>query len=119
MKQTYFVCYYQKGLVCLVNLFKVLLLQPKLRISFLPGTRIIYERKFLLDLKNSPLSKTPTKLPVIPGITLDDDGKIIEEDEEPSTNVMNKLNENQVPKEEQNGHDPKKNQGNFICSVFL
>lgn len=46
------------------------------------GTRIIYERKFLLDLKSSPLSQTPTKLPVIPGVTLDDNGKIIEEDEE-------------------------------------
>jgi len=46
------------------------------------GTRIIYERKFLLDLKSSPLSQTPTKLPVIPGVTLDDHGKIIEEDEE-------------------------------------
>lgn len=45
------------------------------------GTRIIYERKFLLDLKSSPLSQTPTKLPVIPGVTLDDHGKIIEEDE--------------------------------------
>jgi len=45
------------------------------------GTRIIYERKFLLDLKSSPLSQTPTKLPVIPGVTLDDNGKIIEEDE--------------------------------------
>jgi len=49
------------------------------------GTRIIYERKFLLDLKSSPLSQTPTKLPVIPGVTLDDHGKIIEEDEESST----------------------------------
>jgi len=49
------------------------------------GTRIIYERKFLLDLKSSPLSQTPTKLPVIPGVTLDDHGKIIEEDEEFST----------------------------------
>ena len=35
----------------------------------------------MLDLKSSPLSQTPTKLPVIPGVTLDDHGKIIEEDE--------------------------------------
>lgn len=49
------------------------------------GTRIIYERKFLLDLKSSPLSQTPTKLPVIPGVTLDDNGKIIEEDEDSLT----------------------------------
>jgi len=46
------------------------------------GTRIIYERKFLLDMKSSPLSQTPTKLPIIPGVTLDDHGKIIEEDED-------------------------------------
>jgi len=49
------------------------------------GTRIIYERKFLLDMKSSPLSQTPTKLPIIPGVTLDDHGKIIEEDEGLST----------------------------------
>ncbi|XP_062515893.1 eukaryotic translation initiation factor 4E-binding protein 1-like [Corticium candelabrum] len=34
------------------------------------GTRIIYDRKFLLQLRNSPLSKTPpSNLPVIPGVT--------------------------------------------------
>lgn len=67
----------------------------------------------MLDLKNSPLSKTPTKLPVIPGITLDDDGKIIEEDEGADENAMNKLNESQksVPMEEQNGRDVKKGHG--------
>ena len=33
------------------------------------GTRIIYERKFLLQLRNSPLSRTPpVKLPTIPDI---------------------------------------------------
>jgi len=46
------------------------------------GSRIIYERKFLLNLKASPLSQTPTRLPVIPGVTLDDNGKLIEEDTE-------------------------------------
>jgi len=51
------------------------------------GTRIIYERKFLLDMKASPLSQTPTKLPIIPGVTLDDHGKIIEEDEEGLTTL--------------------------------
>jgi len=49
------------------------------------GTRIIYDRKFLIDMKSSPLSQTPQKLPVIPGVTLDDSGKIIEEDEEFAT----------------------------------
>jgi len=34
------------------------------------GTRIIYERKFLLELRNSPLSRTPPRnLPLIPGVT--------------------------------------------------
>lgn len=39
------------------------------------GTRIIYERKFLLELRNSPLSQTPPRnLPLIPGVTCD--GKV-------------------------------------------
>ncbi|XP_077468855.1 eukaryotic translation initiation factor 4E-binding protein 2 [Stigmatopora argus] len=34
------------------------------------GTRIIYERKFLLDMRNSPIAQTPpANLPVIPGVT--------------------------------------------------
>lgn len=43
--------------------------------SFFPptntkGTRIIYERKFLLDCRSSPLARTPpANLPVIPGVT--------------------------------------------------
>ena len=42
---------------------------------FLSGTRIIYERKFLLELRNSPLSRTPPRnLPLIPGVTCD--GKV-------------------------------------------
>ena len=36
------------------------------------GTRIIYERKFLLELRNSPLSRTPPRnLALIPGVTCD------------------------------------------------
>uniref|UniRef100_A0A674HTH5 Eukaryotic translation initiation factor 4E binding protein 2 n=2 Tax=Estrildidae TaxID=37611 RepID=A0A674HTH5_TAEGU len=35
-----------------------------------PGTRIIYDRKFLLDRRNSPMAKTPPcHLPNIPGVT--------------------------------------------------
>lgn len=35
-----------------------------------PGTRIIYDRKFLMECRNSPVAKTPTKdLPTIPGVT--------------------------------------------------
>lgn len=35
-----------------------------------PGTRIIYDRKFLMECRNSPVTKTPPKdLPAIPGVT--------------------------------------------------
>lgn len=71
------------------------------------GTRIIYERKFLLDLKSSPLSQTPTKLPIIPGVTLDNNGKIIEEDED----ALNAENDT-IPEETkpaQNGSAKKAN----------
>nr|XP_047925635.1 eukaryotic translation initiation factor 4E-binding protein 2 [Anser cygnoides] len=35
-----------------------------------PGTRIIYDRKFLLDRRNSPMAQTPPcHLPDIPGVT--------------------------------------------------
>ncbi|XP_026309764.1 eukaryotic translation initiation factor 4E-binding protein 1 isoform X2 [Piliocolobus tephrosceles] len=34
------------------------------------GTRIIYDRKFLMECRNSPVTKTPPKdLPAIPGVT--------------------------------------------------
>ncbi|KAK6487513.1 eukaryotic translation initiation factor 4E-binding protein 2-like [Huso huso] len=51
------------------------------------GTRIIYDRKFLLDRRNSPLAQTPpAHLPVIPGVTSPQ--TIIENKEE--TKNMNK-----------------------------
>ncbi|XP_049986341.1 eukaryotic translation initiation factor 4E-binding protein 3 [Alexandromys fortis] len=35
------------------------------------GTRIIYDRKFLLECKNSPIARTPPYcLPQIPGVTI-------------------------------------------------
>ena len=34
-----------------------------------PGTRIIYDRKFLLQCRTSPLARTPPSLPDIPGVT--------------------------------------------------
>ncbi|XP_064790095.1 eukaryotic translation initiation factor 4E-binding protein 2-like isoform X2 [Oncorhynchus masou masou] len=37
---------------------------------FKAGTRIIYDRKFLLDRRNSPIAQTPpAHLPIIPGVT--------------------------------------------------
>ena len=76
------------------------------------GTRIIYERKFLLDLKSSPLSQTPTKLPVIPGVTLDDNGKIIEEDES-ALDTLAEESTKQAKVEE------KKNAGIFLTFFIL
>lgn len=50
------------------------------------GTRIIYDRKFLLDCRNSPIARTPPCcLPQIPGVTvpaLHPLGKLEEEREE-------------------------------------
>ncbi|XP_003740398.1 eukaryotic translation initiation factor 4E-binding protein 2 [Galendromus occidentalis] len=34
------------------------------------GTRIVYDRTFLLSLQQSPLSQTPPSLPTIPGCTV-------------------------------------------------
>ncbi|XP_001623545.2 eukaryotic translation initiation factor 4E-binding protein 1 [Nematostella vectensis] len=52
------------------------------------GTRIIYERKFLLELRNSPLAKSPpANLPVIPGVTCEDNGKP-EPEEKPEVTAL-------------------------------
>ena len=66
-----------------------------------------------MDLKSSPLSKTPTgsKLPIIPGVTLDDDGKIIEEDEE-SLNEANGTIPEETTKPARN--DEKKSNGKYF-----
>lgn len=49
------------------------LFSDHLSLSHSIGTRIIYERKFLLELRNSPLSRTPPRnLPLIPGVTCDE-----------------------------------------------
>eukprot|EP01116_Phalansterium_solitarium_P010665 TRINITY_DN2572_c0_g1_i1.p1 TRINITY_DN2572_c0_g1~~TRINITY_DN2572_c0_g1_i1.p1 ORF type:complete len:123 (+),score=9.43 TRINITY_DN2572_c0_g1_i1:65-433(+) len=37
------------------------------------GTKIAYDRTALMYIRNSPLSKTPTTLPVIPGVTAPDE----------------------------------------------
>ncbi|KAM7328763.1 hypothetical protein ACRRTK_012855 [Alexandromys fortis] len=47
-------------------------LEPKTRdlLEEAFGTRIIYDRKFLMECRNSPVAKTPPKdLPAIPGVT--------------------------------------------------
>ncbi|XP_062392758.1 eukaryotic translation initiation factor 4E-binding protein 3-like [Sardina pilchardus] len=49
------------------------------------GTRIIYDRKFLLHCRSSPLARTPpSSLPQIPGVTMPTQhpmGKLEEQDE--------------------------------------
>ncbi|KAG8004198.1 Eukaryotic translation initiation factor 4E-binding protein 3-like, partial [Nibea albiflora] len=54
------------------------------------GTRIIYDRKFLLDCRNSPLARTPPCcLPQIPGVTV------------PATHSMGKLQDLKEEAEEE------------------
>lgn len=57
----------------------------------------------MLDLKSSPLSQTPTKLPVIPGVTLDDHGKIIEEDESALETLAEESTKQAKVEEKKNG----------------
>lgn len=52
------------------------------------GTRIIYDRKFLLDRRNSPIAQTPpAHLPVIPGVTSQ---KVVRENQKNEAN--NRIN---------------------------
>lgn len=63
---------------------------------FSAGTRIIYDRKFLLDRRNSPIAQTPpAHLPVIPGVT--------------SQNILNENKKNEA--KNINNHDPKPGTG--------
>ena len=44
---------------------------PSLSLSVLSGTRIVYERNFLMQMRHSPLAKSPpANLPNIPGVTV-------------------------------------------------
>lgn len=44
--------------------------QPNTILLIIIGTRIVYDRKSLLLMRNSPLSRTPPRnLPHIPGVT--------------------------------------------------
>lgn len=53
-----------------------------------PGTRIIYDRKFLLDRRNSPMAQTPPcHLPNIPGVT--SPGTLIEDSKVEVNNLNN------------------------------
>lgn len=54
------------------------------------GSRIIYDRSFLMQMRNSPVARTPPKnLPVIPGVTLSsspDASKLCASPKKPSEN---------------------------------
>lgn len=62
------------------------------------GTKIVYERAFLVNMRNSPLSRTPpTNMPNIPGITTDFGKK--------DQKIENHVDQQNNHKEEQNGDD--------------
>jgi len=55
------------------------------------GTKIVYERAFLINMRNSPLARTPPRnLPAIPGVTSDfakkDDANNAEKKDEANQN---------------------------------
>lgn len=69
------------------------------------GTRIIYDRKFLLDRRNSPIAQTPpAHLPIIPGVT--------------SQNILNENKKNEA--NNINNHDGKPGAGMFfpLAQIF-
>lgn len=62
------------------------------------GTRIIYDRKFLMECRNSPVAKTPpSDLPDIPGVT----SPIVEELKIENNHVQNYDEKANVGEEEQ------------------
>merc|ERR1712130_678356 len=74
------------------------------------GTKIVYERAFLVNMRNSPLSRTPpTNLPNIPGVTSDLGKK--EQKLENHIEVPNK-------ESEQNGDD-QSHLSSTCCCLFL
>ncbi|XP_030637980.1 eukaryotic translation initiation factor 4E-binding protein 3 isoform X2 [Chanos chanos] len=65
------------------------------------GTRIIYDRKFLLECRNSPIARTPPCcLPQIPGVTVS------------STQPMTKLEE-----QEESNKDPAADDNQFEMDI--
>ncbi|XP_013779553.1 eukaryotic translation initiation factor 4E-binding protein 1-like [Limulus polyphemus] len=57
------------------------------------GTRIIYDRAFLMQMRNSPVTRTPPKnLPDIPGVTSPSSGKVkpIQNETPPRTRASEK-----------------------------
>ncbi|XP_010223437.1 PREDICTED: eukaryotic translation initiation factor 4E-binding protein 1 [Tinamus guttatus] len=62
------------------------------------GTRIIYDRKFLMECRNSPVAKTPpSDLPDIPGVT----SPSVEESKTENNHVQNYEEKENIGEEEQ------------------
>jgi len=69
------------------------------------GTRIIYDREFLMQCRNSPLTKSPPpNLPNIPGIT-HPANNIVQRENVVSGNVVNGGGEHIVRKHSENADD--------------
>lgn len=70
----YSACHTQTHTTALLKLYRYPLFLTCLHFT---GTRIIYDRKFLLDCRNSPVTKTPPRgLPTIPGVTTPPDQNV-------------------------------------------
>ena len=74
------------------------------------GTRIIYDRSFLLKCRASPLSNTPpSNLPNIPGVTSPDKA---------STKAITKIvEENEVPNGKEHGGNLELTQSWFLVHL--
>uniref|UniRef100_A0A3B3YVR6 Eukaryotic translation initiation factor 4E binding protein 1 n=1 Tax=Poecilia mexicana TaxID=48701 RepID=A0A3B3YVR6_9TELE len=67
------------------------------------GTRIIYDRKFLLQCRTSPLTRTPPKLPDIPGVTRPLDPESSSNENHPEELPSNNADDHSLNTEENSG----------------
>ncbi|KAM9424486.1 eukaryotic translation initiation factor 4E-binding protein 2-like [Pholidichthys leucotaenia] len=71
------------------------------------GTRIIYDRKFLLQCRTSPLAQTPPNLPDIPGVTCPLKPGSSNNTNVPEEMVVNNAAGHGIHTEESAGEDPQ------------
>ncbi|XP_027882311.1 eukaryotic translation initiation factor 4E-binding protein 3-like [Xiphophorus couchianus] len=69
------------------------------------GTRIIYDRKFLLQCRTSPLTRTPPKLPDIPGVTRPLDPESSSNENQPEELPSNNADDHSLNTEENSAED--------------
>jgi len=75
------------------------------------GTKIIYERAFLMEMRNSPMARTPPKnLPKIPGVTVDLDKR-------PSPTKQTK--DSSEPKKDEKKEEKKKDENDDQFSMDI